>query len=36
MVQPIPLATHLFLVAVPLVVIVIALVAYFLGGKYGR
>lgn len=34
--QPIPLATHLFLVAVPLVVIVIVLAVFFLGGKHGR
>lgn len=34
--QTIPLATHLFLVAVPLVVIVIVLAAFLLGGRHGR
>ncbi len=32
----IPLATHLFLVAVPVLVIVVALAVYFAGGKHGR
>jgi hypothetical protein len=32
----IPLGTHLFLVAVPLLVIVIVLAVHFAGGKHGR
>lgn len=36
MVGSTPLATHLFLVAVPLLVIVLALVVHFAGGKHGR
>jgi len=32
----VPLSTHLFLIAVPLLVIVVALVVHFVGGRHGR
>lgn len=32
----VPLGTHLFLVAVPLLVIAVALIVHFAGGKHGR
>lgn len=32
----VPLGTHLFLLAVPLLVIAAALIVHFIGGKHGR
>lgn len=34
--HPIPAATHVFLVAVPIAVIVLVLVAFVLGGRHER